>query len=170
MIREKIREVIGTGGKVINKIIDETGAKIDIEQDGNIFILAVERDKGSLAKQMIEEIVEEPEVGKIYRAKVTRLMDFGAFAEFMPGKEGLIHISQADIQRTDDISSLWSVGDEVEVMLMEIDDQGRMNLSRRAVMQRDVGEPIDYVSEKDKKSQRNGNRRKFDSSQRDKRK
>ena len=81
-----------------------------------------------------------------------------------------IHISQADIQRTDDISSLWSVGDEVEVMLMEIDDQGRMNLSRRAVMQRDVGEPIDYVSEKDKKSQRNGNRRKFDSSQRDKRK
>ena len=167
---EKIREVIGTGGKVINKIIDETGAKIDIEQDGNIFILAVERDKGKLAKQMIEEIVEEPEVGKIYRAKVTRLMDFGAFAEFMPGKEGLIHISQADIQRTDDISSLWSVGDEVEVMLMEIDDQGRMNLSRRAVMQRDVGEPIDYVSEKDKKSQRNGNRRKFDSSQRDKRK
>ncbi len=158
---EKIREVIGTGGKVINKIIDETGAKIDIEQDGNIFILAVERDKGKLAKEMIENIVEEPEVGKIYHAKITRLMEFGAFAEFLPGKEGLIHISQADIQRTSSVETLWNVGDETDVMLMEIDGQGRMNLSRRAVLQVQNGEEPDYVSEKDKKNQRNG-KPKFD--------
>lgn len=155
---DKIREVIGTGGKVINKIIEETGAKIDIEQDGNIFILAVERDKGKLAKQIIESIVEEPEVGKIYHAKITRLMEFGAFAEFLPGKEGLIHISQADIQRTASVEKLWSVGDEVDVMLMEIDGQGRMNLSRRAVLQKQNGDEIDYVSEKDKKNNRSGGR------------
>lgn len=159
---EKIREVIGTGGKVINKIIEETGAKIDIEQDGNIFILAVERDKGKLAKQIIESIVEEPEVGKVYHAKITRLMDFGAFAEFLPGKEGLIHISQADTQRTASVEKLWNVGDEVDVMLMEIDAQGRMNLSRRAVLQKQNGEDIDYVSEKDKKNNRSGRNQKFD--------
>lgn len=159
---EKIREVIGTGGKVINKIIDETGAKIDIEQDGNIFILAVERDKGKLAKEMIEAIVEEPEVGKTYRAKVTRLMDFGAFAEFLPGKEGLIHISQADTQRTASVESLWKVGDEVDVMLMEVDPQGRMNLSRRAVLQKEKGLEIDYVSEKDKKNHRPNRNNRFD--------
>lgn len=159
---EKIREVIGTGGKVINKIIDETGAKIDIEQDGNIFILAVERDKGKLAKEMIEAIVEEPEVGKIYHAKVTRLMDFGAFAEFLPGKEGLIHISQADTQRTATVETLWKVGDEVDVMLMEVDPQGRMNLSRRAVLQKEKGLEIDYVSEKDKKNNRPNRNNRFD--------
>ncbi|MDO4793650.1 MAG: polyribonucleotide nucleotidyltransferase [Filifactor alocis] len=159
---EKIREVIGTGGKVINKIIDETGAKIDIEQDGNIFILAVERDKGKLAKEMIEAIVEEPEVGKTYRAKVTRLMDFGAFAEFLPGKEGLIHISQADTQRTASVETLWKVGDEIDVMLMEVDPQGRMNLSRRAVLQKEKGLEIDYVSEKDKKNNRSNRNNRFD--------
>ncbi len=131
---DKIRDVIGTGGKVINKIIEETGVKIDIENDGSVFILAVERDMGKRAKEIIEGIVEEPEVGKAYHGKVTRLMAFGAFVEILPGKEGLLHVSQYDHKRVEKIEDVLKVGDEVEVKLTEIDGQGRLNLSRKVLL------------------------------------
>lgn len=131
---DKIRDVIGTGGKVINKIIEETGVKIDIEQDGSVFILAVERDMGKKAKAIIEGIVEDPEVGKIYTGTVTRLMSFGAFVEILPGKEGLLHVSQYDYTRVEKIEDVVKVGDKVEVKLVEIDSQGRLNISRKATL------------------------------------
>ena len=131
---DKIREVIGTGGKVINKIIEETGVKIDIEDDGKIFILAVERDMGKRAKEIIEGIIAEPIPGTIYKGKVTRLMQFGAFVEILPGKEGLLHVSQIDVKRVEKVEDVLKPGDEVEVLLQEIDGQGRLNLSRKALL------------------------------------
>lgn len=131
---DKIREVIGTGGKVINKIIEETGVKIDIEDDGKIFILAVERDMGKKAKEIIEGIVAEPIPGTVYKGKVTRLMQFGAFIEILPGKEGLLHVSQIDVKRVEKVEDVLKPGDEVEVLLQEIDGQGRLNLSRKALL------------------------------------
>ena len=131
---DKIRDVIGPGGKVINKIIEETGVKIDIENDGSIFIAAVARDMGKRAREIIENIVKVPEVGKKYMAKVTKLMTFGAFMEILPGKEGLLHVSQMDVKRVNKVEDVLSVGDELEVLLTEIDAQGRMNLSRKALM------------------------------------
>ena len=131
---DKIRDVIGPGGKVINKIIEETGVKIDIENDGNVFIAAVARDMGKKARAMIENIVKVPEVGQKYMGKVTKLMAFGAFMEILPGKEGLLHVSQIDVKRVNKVEDVLSVGDEFEVLLTEIDAQGRMNLSRKALL------------------------------------
>lgn len=131
---DKIRDVIGSGGKVINKIIEETGVKIDIQDDGKIFILAVERDMGKKAKAIIEGIVADPIPGTVYKGKVTRLMQFGAFVEILPGKEGLLHVSQIDIKRVDKVEDVLKPGDEIEVLLQEIDSQGRLNLSRKALL------------------------------------
>lgn len=131
---DKIRDVIGTGGKVINKIIEETGVKIDIEDDGSIYILSVARDMGKRAKEIIEGIVAEPEVDKVYTGRVTRLMSFGAFVEILPGKEGLLHVSQYDHKRIEKIEDVISVGDTLEVKLIEIDGQGRLNLSRKVLL------------------------------------
>ena len=131
---DKIRDVIGSGGKVINKIIEETGVKIDIEDDGKIFILAVERDMGKKAKAIIEGIVADPIPGTVYKGKVTRLMQFGAFVEILPGKEGLLHVSQIDVKRVDKVEDVLKPGDEIEVLLQEIDSQGRLNLSRKALL------------------------------------
>ncbi len=134
---DKIRDVIGPGGKVINKIIEETGVKIDIENDGNVFIAAVARDMGKKAKAMIEDIVRVPEVGQKYMGKVTKLMAFGAFMEILPGKEGLLHVSQIDVKRVNKVEDVLAVGDELEVLLTEIDSQGRINLSRKALLKSD---------------------------------
>lgn len=128
---DKIREVIGTGGKVIQKIVADTGAKIDIEDDGSVFISAVNRDSALAAKAIIDGIVFEPEVGQIYEGKVTRIIPIGAFVEIAPGKEGLVHISQLDVKRTEKVEDAVQVGDQVIVKVTEIDDQGRLNLSRR---------------------------------------
>ncbi|MDO4720008.1 MAG: polyribonucleotide nucleotidyltransferase [Peptostreptococcaceae bacterium] len=133
---DKIRDVIGPGGKVINKIIDETGVKIDIENDGSVFIAAVDRNMGKKAKEMIETIVKVPEPGEIYKGRVTRLMAFGAFIEILPGKEGLLHVSQIDVKRVEKVEDALAVGDEVEVLLTEIDSQGRLNLSRKALLKK----------------------------------
>jgi len=131
---DKIRDVIGSGGKVINKIIEETGVKIDIQDDGKIFILAIERDMGKKARAIIEGIVADPIPGTVYKGKVTRLMQFGAFVEILPGKEGLLHISQIDIKRVDKVEDVLKPGDEIEVLLQEVDSQGRLNLSRKALL------------------------------------
>ena len=128
---DKIREVIGPGGKVIQKIIADTGVKIDIEDDGNVFIATNDQEAGNAALEIIKGIVAEPEVGTIYKGKVTRIMDFGAFVEFLPGKEGLVHISKLDHKRVEKVTDVVSEGDVINVKLIEIDKQGRLNLSRK---------------------------------------
>ena len=128
---EKIREVIGPGGKVIQKIIADTGVKIDIEEDGSVFISTPDDEAGNKALEIIKGIVAEPEVGTIYKGKVTKIMDFGAFVEFLPGREGLVHISKLDTKRVEKVTDVVSEGDEILVKLVEIDRQGRMNLSRK---------------------------------------
>lgn len=128
---DKIREVIGSGGKVINKIIEDTGVKIDIEDDGTIFIAAENSEKAYEAKKIIEKIVKEIEVGEIYLGKVVRITEFGAFVELMDGKDGLLHISKISDKRIKKVEDVLSLGDEVLVKVMEIDKQGRINLSRK---------------------------------------
>jgi len=128
---DKIRDVIGSGGKVIQKICSDTGAKIDIEDDGSVFIAAVDKEAGYKALQMIEAIVKDPEPGTVFVGKVTRIMNFGAFVEIAPGKEGLVHISQLDKKRVAKVEDVVSVGDEIKVLVTEIDDKGRINLSRK---------------------------------------
>ena len=128
---DKIREVIGSGGKVIQKIVAETGAKIDIEDDGSVFIAAVDKEAGYRALAMINAIAKDPEIGTVYNGTVTRLMTFGCFVEFAPGKEGLVHISKLDKKRVEKVEDVVKVGDVIPVKLIEIDDKGRINLSRK---------------------------------------
>lgn len=128
---DKIRDVIGQGGKVIRGIIEETGAKIDIEDDGTIFITAVEEAAANKAIEIITNLTKEVEVGEVYLGKVTRLMNFGAFVEVLPGKEGLVHISKLAKERVENVEDVVNVGDEIMVKVIEIDKQGRINLSRK---------------------------------------
>lgn len=131
---DKIRDVIGTGGKVVKKIIDDTGVQIDIHEDGNIFITSADAEGMKQAKQMIEDIVREVEVGEIYTGKVTRLLKFGAFVEVLPGKEGLCHISQLANNRVEKVEDVVQVGDQLQVKVIEIDDKGRINVSHKACL------------------------------------
>ncbi|WP_288868222.1 polyribonucleotide nucleotidyltransferase [uncultured Parvimonas sp.] len=136
ILPEKIREVIGPGGKVINKIIDETGVKIDTFDDGRIAITADSRENGERAKEMINEIVKEVEVGEIYNGVITTITNFGAFVELIKGKEGLLHISNMTHERLDKVENLFKVGDTVEVKVIEIDNQGKIKLSRKALLEK----------------------------------
>lgn len=131
---DKIRDVIGPQGRIINKIIDETGVKIDIEQDGRIFIASVDHDANLRAKQIIEDLVREVALGQTYLGTVKRVEKYGAFIELFAGKEGLCHISQLAEERVAKTEDVVSVGDKVMVKVTEIDDQGRINLSRKAVL------------------------------------
>ncbi len=131
---DKIKDVIGPGGKVINKIIAETGAKIDIENDGHVFISAPDGVSAEKAKAMVESLTKSVQVGETYLGTVTRLMNFGAFVAFLPGKEGLVHISQLAPQRVEKVEDVVKVGDQIMVKVVEIDSQGRINLSRKAVL------------------------------------
>lgn len=128
---DKIRDVIGKGGKVIQGIIADTGASIDIQDDGVIHIAAVGQESADKAIEMINNIVKETEVGETYLGKVTRLMNFGAFVEILPGKEGLVHISKLAKERVEKVEDVVNVGDEIMVKVIEIDKQGRINLSRK---------------------------------------
>ncbi|MBQ9847828.1 MAG: polyribonucleotide nucleotidyltransferase [Clostridia bacterium] len=128
---DKIREVIGSGGKVIQKICADTDCKIDIEDDGSVFIAAVNKDNAYKALKIIEAIAKDPEPGEIFYGTVTRLMTFGAFVEIAPGKEGLVHISQLDKKRVAKVEDVVSVGDTIKVIVSEIDEKGRLNLSRK---------------------------------------
>ena len=131
---DKIREVIGSGGKVIQKIIADTGTQIEIEDDGRVYIAALDHASGQKAMKIIEGIVKEVEPGEIYTGKVTRIMNFGAFVEVLPGKEGLCHISQLDMRRVEKVEDVVNIGDEIVVKVTEIDDKGRINLSRKAAL------------------------------------
>ena len=131
---DKIRDVIGAGGKVITKIIDETGVKIDIEQDGEVFIAGTDMDMINLAKKKIEDIVAEVELNAIYKGKVTRIVNFGAFVELLPGKEGLLRIGNIAHERIEKVEDVLNVGDEVEVKVTEIDEKGSVNVSRKVLL------------------------------------
>lgn len=125
---DKIKDVIGSGGKTINKIIEETGVKIDIEDDGQVFIATPNSDMAEKAKQIILNIAEDLEVGKIYSGKVARIMNFGAFVDIAPGKEGMIHISKLSSKRVEKVEDVVNIGDEVEVEVIKIDNKGRVDL------------------------------------------
>jgi polyribonucleotide nucleotidyltransferase len=132
---DKIRNVIGTGGKIINEIIDETGVQIDIEDDGSIFITSPDEASAEKAQKWIDNLTHEVKAGEVFNARVTRLMTFGAFAEILPGQEGLIHISEIADRRIEKVEDVLKVGDIVPVKVKEIDSQGRINLSAKAIRQ-----------------------------------
>jgi polyribonucleotide nucleotidyltransferase len=131
---DMIGTVIGPGGKMIRQIVKDTGAEINIEDDGTVVIASVLAEGGEKAYEIISRLVEQPEVGKTYKGRVTRIMDFGAFVEFIPGREGLVHISHLDTNRVEKVTDVVNVGDEIDVKLIKIDDEGRNNLSRKALM------------------------------------
>ncbi len=132
---EKIRDVIGTGGKTINKIISETGVKMDVEEDGHVYIASTDEEAVQKAKKMVESLTHEVKAGEVYLGRVTRLMKFGAFVEILPGKEGLVHVSQLALQRIEKPEDVVHEGDEIMVKVTEIDDKGRINLSRKVLLQ-----------------------------------
>ncbi|MGW9528296.1 polyribonucleotide nucleotidyltransferase [Paenibacillus terrae] len=131
---DKIRDVIGAGGKIINKIIEETGVKIDIEQDGRVFIASTNQEMNEKARSIIEGIVKEVVIGEIYIGTVKRIEKFGAFVEILPGKDGLVHISQLSTERVAKVEDVVAIGDTITVKVTEVDQQGRVNLSRKAVL------------------------------------
>ncbi len=145
---DKIREVIGSGGKVIQKISAECGVKIDIEEDGHVFISGIDIDNCNRALDIVNTIVNDPEPGSYYNGQVTRIMDFGAFVEIAPGKEGLVHVSRLDIKRVDKVTDVVNIGDIIKVKVLEIDDKGRLNLSRRdALIDLDGAVPENTISD-----------------------
>lgn len=136
---EKIRDVIGTGGKVIQKIVADTGAKIDIEDDGSVFISSVDRDNAIKAQEIIKGIIFEPEVGAVYTGPVTRIIPIGAFVEIAPGKEGLVHISKLENRRVEKVEDVCAVGDIMTVKFLGTDEKGRLNLSRKDALPKPEG-------------------------------
>jgi polyribonucleotide nucleotidyltransferase len=126
--------IIGPGGKQIREIVEKSGAKVDIMDDGQVNIASVNGEAGEKAKQMILALIEEPEVGKVYTGTVKKITEFGAFLEIIPGKEGLLHISEIERHRINSVTDVLKVGDEVEVKLLSIDARGKMDLSRRALL------------------------------------
>ena len=134
---DKIRDVIGPGGKVIKKIVEETGVKIDIEDDGRVMIMSSDAEASAKAVKAIEDIVAEVEVGRTYMGKVVRITDFGAFVEVLPGKDGLVHISQLALERVKKVEDVVKIGDEIMVKCIEIDEKGRVNLSRKVLLNKE---------------------------------
>ena len=132
---DRIRDVIGSGGKIINKIISETGVKMDVEEDGHVYIATPDEEAAQRAKKWVEELTHEVQVGETYLGKVTRLMKFGVFVEILPGKEGMVHVSQLATRRVEKPEDVVHEGDETMVKVTEIDDKGRINLSRKALLQ-----------------------------------
>lgn len=144
---DKIRDVIGPGGKMINQIIAKTGVKIDIEDDGTVLIASNDAKMGSEAKKIIEDITKDVEVGEVYDGKVTKLMKFGAFVDVLNGKEGLLHISQIDHKRIEKVEDVFKVGDEVRVKVVGIDEDGKIDLSRKVLLPKPEKEDNDNESE-----------------------
>ena len=133
--REKIGAVIGPGGKMVRSIIEETKCTVDVEDDGSVFVGSTNEENARKAIAIIEGLTSEAVIGQIYTGRVTRTVDFGAFVEIMPGKEGLVRIGELADYRVPSVEDVVQVGDEIKVMVMEIDNLGRINLSRRAVLE-----------------------------------
>ncbi|MBQ1928150.1 MAG: polyribonucleotide nucleotidyltransferase [Clostridia bacterium] len=151
---EKIGDVIGKQGKVIQKLQEECDCKINIEEDGRVFVSAIDIDNARRAISIIETIANDPEIGAVYKGIVTRLMSFGAFVEIAPGKEGLVHISKLDVKRVEKVEDVVQVGDEVIVKVTEIDDQGRLNLSRRDALVEINGAVVEDDGEEEERPRR----------------
>jgi polyribonucleotide nucleotidyltransferase len=132
---DMIGAVIGPGGKMIRSIVKESGAEVNIEDDGTVVVAATSKESADKAIHAIERITEVPEIGKTYRSTVKKVMDFGAFVEFLPGKEGLVHISQLDTKRVAKVTDVANVGDVIDVKIIDKDEQGRWKLSRRALLE-----------------------------------
>jgi polyribonucleotide nucleotidyltransferase len=139
---EKVRVLIGPGGKTIREITNTSGARIDVDDEGKVSISSPEKESAELALNMINIAVQEAEVGKLYTGKVVKIMDFGAFVEIFPGTDGLVHISQLDHERVNKVTDVVNEGDEVLVKVLEVDDRGKIRLSRKAAL----GESLDNVS------------------------
>ncbi|HET7863600.1 MAG TPA: S1 RNA-binding domain-containing protein, partial [Burkholderiaceae bacterium] len=133
---EKIRDVIGKGGSVIRALTEETGTQIDIGEDGTITIASTDADKAAIAKKRIEDITAEVEVGKVYEGAVTKILDFGALVNLLPGKDGLLHISQIAHQRVEKVTDFLKEGQVVKVKVLETDEKGRVKLSMKALLDR----------------------------------
>ncbi|HSG28367.1 MAG TPA: S1 RNA-binding domain-containing protein, partial [Candidatus Krumholzibacterium sp.] len=131
---DKIREIIGPGGKMIRHIQDTTGAKIDIDDDGTVAIAAVDQASGDAALEMINMITAEPELDKVYKGKVRSIVNFGAFVEILPGKDGLLHISEIDKKRIEHVEDVLELGQELEVKVIGIDKEGKIRLSRKVLL------------------------------------
>jgi len=144
----KIGDLIGPGGKNIKKIIEETGVKINIEPDGKVYVFSTSENAFDKAQEMIEALTKEAKVGENYLGKVTRITNFGAFVEIFPGKEGLVHISNLSTKRVKNVKDVVNVGDKILVKVINIDDTGRVNLSRKAVIQEE--------EEKEKRPEKGG--------------
>jgi len=132
---DKIGALIGPGGKNIRALQEETGTKIDIEEDGTVYIASVEGVGAELARQRVESLGENAEIGRIYTGKVVRIEAFGAFVEILPGMDGLVHISQLDSERVNKVEDVVNMGDEITVMVTDVDPQGKIRLSRQAVLE-----------------------------------
>jgi polyribonucleotide nucleotidyltransferase len=153
---QKIGAVIGPGGKMIRKIIEETGAKIDVEEDGTVYVASTEKEGSDKAVAMIKQLTEEPEIGKVYVGKVVRTTDFGAFVEILPGRDGLVHISQLADYRVGKVEDVVKVGDEIMVMIIDIDPEGKIRLSRQAVLE---GWTAEEARERDSRGRSSGGSR-----------
>jgi polyribonucleotide nucleotidyltransferase len=138
---EKIKVLIGAGGKTIRGISSVSGAKIDVDDEGKVTIASAEKESVEAAEKMIKEIAQEAEIDKLYMGKVVKIMDFGAFVEIFPGTDGLVHISQLERKRVDKVSDVLKEGDEVLVKVLDVDEKGKIRLSRKAAL----GESMDNV-------------------------
>ncbi len=147
---EKIRDVIGKGGAVIRGLTEETGCTIDIGEDGTITIASVDADKAAFARKRIEEITAEAEIGKTYEGPVTKILDFGALVNILPGRDGLLHISQIAHQRVEQVTDFLSEGQIVKVKVLETDDKGRIKLSMKALLERPEGMPEERYERSDR--------------------
>jgi polyribonucleotide nucleotidyltransferase len=146
---EKIGAIIGPGGKNIRALQEETGTKIDIDDDGTVYIAATDGAGEAAARERIESLTETPQLGRIYTGKVVRVADFGAFVEILPNMDGMVHISQLDSERVNKVEDLFNVGDEMTVMITGIDDGGKIRLSRQAVLE---GWSLEEAQERDRGS------------------
>jgi polyribonucleotide nucleotidyltransferase len=153
---DKLGAVIGSGGKTVRALQDECDVRIDIEDDGTIYIASTSGPAAEKAQRMIEELTEEPEIGHIYTGRVVRITDFGAFVEILPGTDGLVHISQLADYRVNTVNDVVSVGDEIMVMVTNIAPEGKIRLSRRAVLE---GWTLEQAQEADRPSGSRGDRR-----------
>lgn len=160
---DKIRYVIGPGGKTINKIIEETKigdrkVDINIENDGKVYIAAVNLEAAQKTIKMIEDLTRDVEVGGVYTGKVVRIMKFGAFVEILPGQEGMVHISELALERVNRVEDAVKIGDLIKVKVTEIDELGRINLSRKAVLREELGDAYQPANEDEGPDRRNGPR------------